>query len=146
MRATWRTHGELPVPEVPHAVARHLLTIVSESMENAHRHARPTCIDVSVGVVDRALRISVRDDGCGLPPGTSLDDLRKAGHFGLVGMVERAAGIGARIRIGRGRATKGTEVRLEIPVNALLPSGLPAAVHPPLTAPASPHPHQFPTH
>ncbi|TQK52175.1 signal transduction histidine kinase [Streptomyces sp. SLBN-118] len=133
MRTTWRTLGDLPVPEVPHAVARHLLTIASEAMENAHRHARPTCIDVSVGVVDRALRISIYDDGCGLPPGTSLDDLRKASHFGLVGMVERAAGIGARIRIGRGRATKGTEVRLEIPVNALSPSGLPAAVHPPLT-------------
>ena len=42
-----------------------------------------------MGVVDGALRISVYDDGRGLPPGTSLDDLRKAGHFGLVGMVER---------------------------------------------------------
>lgn len=133
MGATWHTLGEVPVPKVPHAVARHLLTIASEAMENAHRHARPTYIDVSVGVVDGALRISVYDDGRGLPPGTSLDDLRKAGHFGLVGMVERAAGIGARIRIGRGRATKGTEVRLEIPVNALLRSGLPADAHPPLT-------------
>ncbi|MET7618308.1 histidine kinase [Streptomyces sp. NPDC005408] len=133
LRATWRRLGEASVPGVPHAVARHLLTIASEAMENAQRHARPTYVDVSVGVVDRALRISVYDDGCGLPPGTSLDDLRKAGHFGLVGMVERAAGIGARIRIGRGRATKGTEVRLEIPVSALLPSGLPPAVHPSLT-------------
>ncbi|WP_327325778.1 histidine kinase [Streptomyces sp. NBC_01210] len=144
LRATWRTLGDAPVPDVPHAVARHLLTIASEAMENAHRHARPTCLDVSVGVVDGALRISVYDDGRGLPPGTSLDDLRKAGHFGLVGMVERAAGIGARIRIGRGRATRGTEVRLEIPVTALLPSGLPAAVHPlptsrPVPTDNSPH-------
>lgn len=146
MGATWHTLGELPVPEVPHAVARHLLTIASEAMENAHRHARPTYIDVSVGVVDRALRISVYDDGRGLPPGTSLDDLRKAGHFGLVGMVERAAGIGARIRIGRGRATKGTEVRLEIPVNALLPHGLPADTHPPLTHQPVPTDSIPPTH
>ena len=55
----------------------------------------------------------------GLPPGTTLDDLKRAGHFGLVGMVERAASIGARIRIGKGRAAKGTEVRLELPVAAL---------------------------
>ncbi|NUK04726.1 two-component sensor histidine kinase [Streptomyces lunaelactis] len=133
LRATWRSLGSAPVPDVPHAVARHLLTIASEAMENAHRHARPTYVDVSVGVVDGALRISVYDDGRGLPPGISLDDLRRAGHFGLVGMVERAAGIGARIRIGRGRATKGTEVRLELPVSALRPSGPQAVPNPSLT-------------
>ncbi|NUK11320.1 two-component sensor histidine kinase [Streptomyces lunaelactis] len=133
LRATWRSLGSTPVPDVPHAVARHLLTIASEAMENAHRHARPTYVDVSVGVVDGALRISVYDDGRGLPPGISLDDLRRAGHFGLVGMVERAAGIGARIRIGRGRATKGTEVRLELPVSALRPSGPQVVPHPSLT-------------
>jgi hypothetical protein len=71
----------------------------------------------------------VQDDGRGLPPGTTLDELRRSGHFGLVGMVERAAGIGARIRIGKGRATSGTEVRLDFPV-AALPA--PGAVPPPL--------------
>ncbi|WP_232542761.1 sensor histidine kinase [Streptomyces sp. QHH-9511] len=108
--------GETAVPPVPYAVARQLLTIASEAMENAGRHARPTRVDVSAGVVAGLLRISVRDDGRGLPPGTTLDGLRGAGHFGLVGMVERAAGVGARLRIGRGGAAKGTEVRLELPV------------------------------
>ena len=54
-----------------------------------------------------------------LHPDVILDDLKRAGHFGLVGMVERAASIGARIRIGKGKAAKGTEVRLELPVAAL---------------------------
>ncbi|WP_432816259.1 sensor histidine kinase [Streptomyces vilmorinianum] len=105
------------VPPVPYAVARQLLTIASEAMENAGRHAHPTRVDVSAGVFAGLLRISVRDDGRGLPPGTTLDDLRRTGHFGLVGMVERAAEVGARIRIGRGAAVKGTEVRLELPVS-----------------------------
>ncbi|MGP3984246.1 sensor histidine kinase [Streptomyces sp. KR80] len=122
MRATFRQLGDVPVPSVPHVVARHLLTIASEAMENAHRHAHPSYVDVSAGVVDGALCISVYDDGRGLPPGTSLEELKRAGHFGLVGMVERAAGIGARIRIGKGRAPRGTEVRLDLPIAALLPA------------------------
>ncbi|MFE5511192.1 sensor histidine kinase [Streptomyces sp. NPDC056529] len=127
------------VPPVPHAVARHVLTIASEAMENAHRHARPTRLEVSAGVVGDVLRISVYDDGVGLPAGTTLDDLRRAGHFGLVGMVERAASIGARIRIGRGRAERGTEVRLELLASALGPAG-PRALAPQNASAPSPFP------
>lgn len=103
LTATFRLLDDAPIPQVPQAVARHLLTIASEAMENAHRHAQPTYLVVLAGVKGDVLRVSVYDDGRGLPPGTTLDDLRRAGHFGLVGMVERAASIGARIRIGRGR-------------------------------------------
>ncbi|WP_329195047.1 sensor histidine kinase [Streptomyces sp. NBC_01435] len=120
LTATFRLLNDVPIPQVPQAVARQLLTIASEAMENAHRHAQPTYLVVLAGVKGDVLRVSVYDDGRGLPPGTTLDDLRHAGHFGLVGMVERAASIGARIRIGKGQAAKGTEVRLELPIAALL--------------------------
>ncbi|MFJ2888145.1 histidine kinase [Streptomyces sp. NPDC087305] len=116
---TYRPTGEHGVPPVPPAVARQLLTIATEAMENAHRHAAPTKVDVQAGVHDSLLRISVYDDGRGLPEGTTLEQLRRAGHFGLVGMVERAASVGARIRIGRGGHDSGTEVRLELPLGAL---------------------------
>ncbi|MFC5900413.1 sensor histidine kinase [Streptomyces zhihengii] len=111
-----------PVPPVPRAVARQMLTIAGEALENSSRHARATQVRTESGIVDGMLRISVVDNGAGLPPGTTLEGLRKAGHFGLVGMVERAAGIGARIRIGRGRAAAGTEVRLDLPLAAVLPA------------------------
>ncbi|MFJ5729530.1 sensor histidine kinase [Streptomyces paradoxus] len=119
LTAVYRPTGAHAVPPVPPAVARQLLTIASEAMENAHRHAHPTRVDVSAGVHGDLLRISVHDDGRGLPPGTTLEQLRRAGHFGLVGMVERAASVGARIRIGRGGRPQGTEVRLELPLAAL---------------------------
>jgi signal transduction histidine kinase len=119
LRASYRPTGDHAVPPVPPAVARQLLTIASEAMENAGRHAGPTRVDVRAGVHGDLLRISVYDDGRGLPPGTTLEQLRRAGHFGLVGMVERAASVGARIRIGRGGHPKGTEVRLELPLAAL---------------------------
>ncbi|MFG2428542.1 sensor histidine kinase [Streptomyces sp. NPDC048590] len=119
LTATFRKLSDLPVPPVPAPVARQLLTIASEAMENAHRHAQPTYLVVLAGVKGDVLRVTVYDDGKGLPAGTTLDDLRRGGHFGLVGMVERAASIGARIRIGRGKAAKGTEVRMELPLAAL---------------------------
>ncbi|MFJ7155531.1 sensor histidine kinase [Streptomyces sp. NPDC101118] len=119
--AEFRRLGSTPVPAVPHTVARELLTVASEALENAHRHARARHVVVEAGIVNSLLRISVLDDGTGLPPGTTLEELRRSGHFGLVGMVERAASIGARIRIGRGRTASGTEVRLDLPVAALTP-------------------------
>ncbi len=107
-------------PPLPPEVAAHLLSITAEAMENAHRHATPTTIDVSAGVHGNGnlLRISVYDDGTGLPPNTTLEQLRSTGHFGLVGMVERAASVGARIRMGRGDHARGTEVLLELPLNS----------------------------
>ncbi|MGW2593277.1 sensor histidine kinase [Streptomyces sp. NPDC001515] len=131
VKAVYRRIGDGAVPLIPHAVARHALTIASEAMENAQRHARPGYVEVSAGLVRDVVRISVYDDGDGLPRGTSLDDLRKAGHFGLVGMVERAASIGARIRIGRGKAERGTEVRLDLSLAAM-------NLAPPATAPPPP--------
>jgi signal transduction histidine kinase len=117
--ATCRPTGGGTVPPVPPAVARQILTIAGEAMENAHRHAAASRVDVRAGVHGDLLCVSVYDDGRGLPPGTSLDDLRRTGHFGLVGMAERAAAVGARLRIGRGDHPRGTEVRLELPLAAL---------------------------
>ncbi|PZT70467.1 two-component sensor histidine kinase [Streptomyces sp. SW4] len=101
---------------IPPAVARHLLAIAGEAMENAHRHAAPTRVEVRAGVEAGHLTISVHDDGTGLPPGLTLEGLRGSGHFGLVGMAERAASAGARLRVGRGGRPRGTEVRVDLPL------------------------------
>lgn len=134
--AELRTVGAIPVPPVPHAVARHLVTITAEALENAHRHAAATHVTAEVGVVGERLHVSVLDNGHGLPLGLTLDGLSRTGHFGLVGMVERAAAIGARIRIGRGRSEGGTEVRLDLPVAGLATTRTPAP--PPDGTPPSP--------
>ncbi|CAL9514542.1 hypothetical protein SUDANB58_03721 [Streptomyces sp. enrichment culture] len=131
LRATYHPTGDgtapapAPPPPVPPAVARQLLSIASEAMENAHRHGSPTRVEVRAGVHGDLLRVSVYDDGRGLPPDTTLERLRRSGHFGLVGMVERATSVGARIHIGRGGHPKGTEVRVELPLAALPTAGAP---------------------
>ncbi|WP_189931573.1 histidine kinase [Streptomyces sulfonofaciens] len=133
VRAEFRPQAGAALPAVPPAVARQLLTIAAEAMENAHRHAEARHVDVTAGIVGNQLRLSVQDDGRGLPPDTTLDGLRRSGHFGLVGMVERAAGIGARIRIGKGHQKAGTEVRVDLPL-AALPAVPPTQVVPPTQA------------
>ncbi len=152
-----RTEGGAPLPTVPPAVARQLLTITAEALENAGRHARAERVTVEAAVTEgpargpasgspppgrpaperpgsgggpavRTLHIGVLDDGRGLPPGTDLETLRRDGHFGLLGMAERAAGIGARLRIGSGPRGTGTEVRLELPLE---PVPTPSTAQPP---------------
>ncbi|WP_408990377.1 sensor histidine kinase [Streptomyces shenzhenensis] len=101
-----------PVP-LPPPTARQLLGIAAEALENAHRHARATRVDVRAAATPTHLVVTIHDDGRGLPAGTSLEDLRRTGHFGLLGMTERAAAVGARIEL---TTDKGTEVRVEVPL------------------------------
>ncbi len=105
-----------PLPSLPAPVARHVLAIATEALENAHRHASATRVDVRAAVDGRLLRLTIHDDGIGLPPGITLERLRGSGHFGLLGMVERAAQAGVGIHIGRGADEGGTEIRLDIPL------------------------------
>ncbi|MFJ8492372.1 sensor histidine kinase [Streptomyces sp. NPDC094038] len=101
-----------PVP-LPPPTARQLLGIAAEALENAHRHAHATRVDVRAATTPTHLVVTIHDDGRGLPPDTSLEDLRRTGHFGLLGMTERAAAVGARIQL---TTVKGTEVRVEVPL------------------------------
>ncbi|AYN39679.1 two-component sensor histidine kinase [Streptomyces dangxiongensis] len=109
------------LPSLPTALTRPVLAIATEALENAHRHASATRVDIRATVHDGLLRLTIHDDGTGLPPGTTLQRLRDGGHFGLLGMVERAAQAGARIRIGRGGHEGGTEVRLDLRLPAADP-------------------------
>nr|WP_202447547.1 histidine kinase [Streptomyces sp. SID5468] len=104
-----------PLPELPAPVVRHLVAIVREALENAHRHAGAGHAEVAAAVVDGAVRITVRDDGRGLPAHATVADWRARGRFGVVGMVERAEAVGARITIGPARDRTGTEVRVDLP-------------------------------
>ncbi|MFF0199331.1 sensor histidine kinase [Streptomyces sp. NPDC005017] len=114
-----RTGAGRPLPKLPRVQARHLLAIVGEALDNADRHAAATRVRVRLTAADGLLTLTVDDDGTGLPPGTTLENLRRSGHFGLLGMTERADFLGAHLHIGPGEGDRGTEVRLRMP----LPSG-----------------------
>ncbi|MEU0033882.1 histidine kinase [Streptomyces sp. NPDC006333] len=110
-----RHRGERPV--LPCATARHVLAIVSEALENTHRHAhaKAVTVEVEVNTSEAEFAVRVRDDGVGPPPGATLGDLTRTGHFGLLGMAERAASLGGRIDLTRPEQG-GAEVHLALPL------------------------------
>lgn len=123
--ATEAGQGELKVtgvtPAVPSPVARHLVSVASEALENVRRHADAARVVVELATGGAELTLTVTDDGRGLPGGGEADlaALRGEGHFGLLGMAERAAAIGARLRLGPDPDGPGTRVRLTLPLTAL---------------------------
>ncbi|WP_316779357.1 sensor histidine kinase [Streptomyces sasae] len=104
-----------PVP-LPPATTRQLLSIAGEALENAHRHAQATRVDVRAETTPTHLVMTIHDDGQGLPPEATLEDLARTGHFGLLGMTERAASVGARIQLTTDKDDNGTKVRVEVPL------------------------------
>jgi len=94
-------------------VADEIAEIAREALRNAFAHAQATRIRVTLTYGRRALTLCVADDGRGLPEPVRRDGAR-SGHWGLVGMRERAARIGGRIDI-TGGPRQGTTVLLTVP-------------------------------
>jgi signal transduction histidine kinase len=101
----------LGAPREMHPIVRdEIYRIGYEAIRNACAHSRGTQLDVGLAYPGD-LRIVVRDDGIGFDP------VSRPGHFGVEGMRERAARIGAQLRIERATAV-GTEVTLVVPAAA----------------------------
>lgn len=97
-------------PRQLHPVAAaEISAITGEALFNVGRHARPTAVTVTAEYGRRWLILRVQDNGVGLPEGAARD-----GHFGLIGMQERARSIGGTLSVtSDGR--QGTEVSLRVP-------------------------------
>jgi len=96
---------------LPPSVAPVAVRIIEEGLTNVGKHAGATSVWLTVAYDRRVLRITLADDGRGFDVAGSRE-----GHWGLVGMHERAIEIGARLQI-RSTADLGTEVILEIPLH-----------------------------
>jgi signal transduction histidine kinase len=68
--------------------------ITQEALTNARRHAPGAAVDVELHYTQAGLRLRIRDNGPG-SPGTAA-----AGGHGTLGMRERAAAVGGRLRAG----------------------------------------------
>lgn len=89
-----------------------ILCIVSEALFNAARHAQASEVAVQIDYGRHWLAIGVRDNGVGMAQELAAQAGR-SGHFGMLGMRERAQRIRAQFRID-GSDGQGTSVSLRV--------------------------------
>ena len=108
---------EGPVPRCDPEVELAAYRIAQEALTNALQHARAQRITVRVRGDEKGLFLAVEDDGVGftLPPRPDL--LTRQGHFGLVGMQERATRLGGRLTIETAPG-RGTRIAVRFPVHS----------------------------
>lgn len=89
-------------------VAEETMEIAREAIRNAFQHAKASAIDVTLDYSAAKLILAVRDDGIG------MSGVAGNGHWGLIGIRERAARISAALVIN-GNCAPGTCLELAIP-------------------------------
>lgn len=99
--------------ELDAAVQVEIFLIGREALLNAFQHAGGTAVEAELHYDSDELRVRIRDDGAGVAP-EILEMGGRPGHWGLAGMHERAARIGATLQVWS-RTNAGTEVELKVP-------------------------------
>jgi two-component system sensor histidine kinase UhpB len=88
--------------------------VIQEAMSNAIRHGSPTRVQVVAADVENGIRVSVTDDGVGMPPNGFAAP--GAQRFGLVGMRERVMAMAGSLAIQPGPSGKGLMLVAILPV------------------------------
>ena len=95
------------------AVQEQMFLIAREALLNALKHSEAAEVEAEIEYLPRKVRLVVRDTGRGIDPRV-MHSGRKD-HWGLAGMSERAASIGAKLRVWSKKG-HGTEVEVSLPM------------------------------
>jgi NarL family two-component system sensor histidine kinase YdfH len=96
---------------VPEPVAEQVLKIISEGLTNIARHARAKNVRLQMEAHNGLLEMAIKDDGSGFETSKEVN----SGHYGLVGMRERARLAGGTLEI-HSQPGEGTALRLRLPL------------------------------
>jgi signal transduction histidine kinase len=97
-----------PLPSLSPDVEQTIYRITQEAIENITHHSRATKFSIQL-THNTHTTLTIHDDGMGF----DMDGGMSSGHFGLVGMRERAELVGGKLKIESGR-NKGTKIVLTI--------------------------------
>jgi signal transduction histidine kinase len=102
-----------PVRRLPPDLELAAYRIVQEALNNVLQHARASSAWVEIRFEDQTLVLSVRDNGAGFQLPELPDALARRGHFGLMGIQERALLYGGVLVI-RSTPGEGTEIEVRL--------------------------------
>ncbi len=106
---------------LPDGAVLALYRIFQESLANIARHSRAGQVTVRLSIQDasqgRFIELDIEDNGVGFAAPVDWVELARQGHFGLVGMKERAEAVGGKLTL-HSEAGKGTRVRAVVPWEA----------------------------
>jgi signal transduction histidine kinase len=108
-------------PEVQY----NLLRIASEAVNNSVKHSGAKAIEVALECNPDMLRLSIKDDGAGF---SRENGNVRPGHYGLIGMKERAAQIGAEFNLAS-EPGRGTTISVQLPTKVPPSPKQPVGVH-----------------
>jgi signal transduction histidine kinase/streptogramin lyase len=102
-----------PETVLPQEMEQHLLRIAQEAVTNVVKHAGANRIVIKLHTEARKLDLRIKDNGRGFEPRDVFSSL--GGHFGLIGMRERAERLGGEMRLASNPG-EGTEVEVTVPL------------------------------
>ncbi len=121
IRLEVETNGDIrPLPEV---IEENLLRIGQEAITNTVKHSGANWAKIQLEFGAHHVILEIKDNGNGFTPENCAGP--NDGHFGLLGMSERAKRLGGQILILSAPA-KGTTIRVELPVGQ---TPVPKSVH-----------------
>jgi len=97
---------------LPVETEREVARVAQEAIQNVKKHAGANELSVQLEYGPEAVALEIRDDGRGGALGPTTESSQ--GHFGLTGMRERAAAIGATLEVSSAPGA-GTTIRLNVP-------------------------------
>ncbi len=112
LRATFEATGD--IQRLPLDLELTAFRIAQEALNNVARHAQASHVRLEVRFADEGLTIYVEDDGVGFTAPERPWELARDGHFGLMGMRERALMFGGHLSI-ESSPGKGAKVTAFLP-------------------------------
>lgn len=110
---------ELEVAGTPRRLASDveltIFRIVQEALKNIEQHARASRVNVKLEFDSEGITVFIEDNGVGFEAPETPSDLTERGHFGLMGMQERAMLLGGWLSIGS-EPGQGTRIVIYLPV------------------------------
>lgn len=100
---------------LPETIELSIFRIIQEGLNNVRKHAQASAVEISLKHTSpRTLMLTIADNGRGLADNFDLAALPAAGHYGLLGISERVALLGGRLKF-QNQANGGLLIQAEIP-------------------------------